>query len=86
MVFIKGTPQSPKCGFTRQLLSILEGLGTDFDYFDILSDENVRQNLKIYSNWPTYPQVYLKGELLGGLDIIKELKESGELEILFDQI
>lgn len=80
MIFIKGTPQSPRCGFTRQLLDLFSQQGIeDFDHFDILQDEEVRQGLKAYSEWPTYPQIYLKGELLGGLDILKELAQSGQL-------
>jgi len=79
MIFMKGSPAGPKCGFSRQLMEIMSETQLKFDTFDILTDETVRQGLKTYSNWPTYPQVYVKGELIGGLDIIKELKESGEL-------
>jgi len=78
-IFMKGDPQGPKCGFSRQLMVIMEETKLEFKTFDILSDEDVRQGLKKFSNWPTFPQVYVKGELIGGLDIIKELKESGEL-------
>jgi len=80
MVFMKGTPDAPRCGFSRTLISILNEVNANYDTFDILSDEEVRQSLKVLSNWPTYPQVYVKGQLIGGLDIIKELKESEELE------
>jgi len=80
MVFMKGSPDAPRCGFSRTLISILNEANVKYDTFDILSDEEVRQSLKVLSNWPTYPQVYAKGQLVGGLDIIKELKESGELE------
>ncbi|KAH9426040.1 Glutaredoxin 3 [Dermatophagoides pteronyssinus] len=80
MVFIKGTPEQPRCGFTRTLLSILKEMNVQFGYFDILSDEEVRQSLKSYSKWPTYPQLYVKGSLIGGLDIIQDLRENGELE------
>lgn len=79
MIFIKGTPTQPRCGFTRTLLNLLNQLEIKYGYFDILSDEEVRQSLKAYSNWPTYPQVYIKGSLVGGLDIIQDLNESGEL-------
>lgn len=79
MVFMKGNPKTPRCGFSRQLMEILNETGVAFETFDILEDEDVRQGLKTFSNWPTYPQIYVKGELIGGLDIIKELKESGEL-------
>jgi len=79
VVFMKGDPDTPKCGFSRQLMEIMKDTGVDFDYFDIFTDEDVRQGLKSYSNWPTYPQVYVKGEFVGGLDIIKEIREAGEL-------
>ena len=80
MIFMKGNPEEPKCGFSRTLIGILNETGIPYGTFDIFSDEDVRQGLKKYSNWPTYPQVYVKGELVGGLDIIKELKESGDLD------
>jgi len=80
MVFMKGSAMAPRCGFSRTLVGILDEAKVNYDTFDILSDEDVRQSLKTYSNWPTYPQVYVKGNLIGGLDIIKELKESGELD------
>ncbi|NXA17838.1 GLRX3 protein, partial [Ibidorhyncha struthersii] len=79
MLFMKGSKQVAKCGFSRQIIEILNNTGVDYETFDILEDEEVRQGLKTYSNWPTYPQLYVKGELVGGLDIVKELKESGEL-------
>lgn len=79
MLFLKGNKEAAKCGFSRQILEIMNGAGVEYDTFDILQDEEVRQGLKTYSNWPTYPQLYVKGELIGGLDIVKELKESGEL-------
>jgi len=81
LIFMKGDPATPKCGFSRQLMEIMKNDATDvkFETFDIFTDEEVRQGLKTYSNWPTYPQVYVKGEFVGGLDIIKEIKEAGEL-------
>ncbi|XP_040292486.1 glutaredoxin-3 [Bufo bufo] len=79
-LFMKGNRQMAKCGFSRQILEILNNMGVDYETFDILEDEEVRQGLKTYSNWPTYPQLYVNGELLGGLDIVKEMKESGDLE------
>ena len=75
MLFIKGTPAAPKCGFSRQAVELLTGAGIQFGSFDILSDEEVRQGLKRHSNWPTYPQIYVNGDLIGGLDILKELAE-----------
>ncbi|CAN9514167.1 unnamed protein product [Ophioblennius macclurei] len=80
MLFMKGHPQEPRCGFSRQIVALLKEKNIQFSSFDILSDEEVRQGLKTFSNWPTYPQLYVKGELIGGLDIVKELAESGELE------
>uniref|UniRef100_A0A8C5XJG9 Thioredoxin domain-containing protein n=1 Tax=Microcebus murinus TaxID=30608 RepID=A0A8C5XJG9_MICMU len=77
MLFMKGNKQEAKCGFSRQILEILNTTGVEYETFDILEDEEVRQGLKTYSNWPTYPQLYVKGELVGGLDIVKELKENG---------
>uniref|UniRef100_A0A8C4EST9 Glutaredoxin domain-containing protein n=1 Tax=Dicentrarchus labrax TaxID=13489 RepID=A0A8C4EST9_DICLA len=79
MLFMKGNKEAARCGFSRQTLELLNGAGVDYDTFDILQDEEVRTGLKTYSNWPTYPQLYVKGELIGGLDILKELKESGDL-------
>ncbi|NXX12365.1 GLRX3 protein, partial [Podargus strigoides] len=79
MLFMKGSKQMAKCGFSKQIIEIMNNTGVDYETFDILEDEEVRQGLKTYSNWPTYPQLYVKGELVGGLDIVKELKESGEL-------
>ncbi|XP_017664827.1 PREDICTED: glutaredoxin-3 [Lepidothrix coronata] len=79
MLFMKGNKQMAKCGFSKQIIEIMNNTGIDYETFDILEDEEVRQGLKTFSNWPTYPQLYVKGELVGGLDIVKELKESGEL-------
>ncbi|KAH8274017.1 hypothetical protein KR044_008097 [Drosophila immigrans] len=80
MVFMKGDRNAPRCGFSKQLIAIVNDTKLPYETFDILSDEEVRQGLKTYSDWPTYPQVYVKGELIGGLDIIKELLTSNELE------
>eukprot|EP00056_Hartaetosiga_gracilis_P002557 m.54986 g.54986 ORF g.54986 m.54986 type:complete len:216 (-) comp11104_c0_seq2:116-763(-) len=80
MLFMKGSPEEPKCGFSRRMVELLNSAGaTVFGHFNILADNEVRQGLKTYSDWPTYPQLYISGELVGGLDIAKELKESGEL-------
>jgi len=79
MIFIKGMPNAAKCGFSNTLLQMLAKLDIKFEYFDILTDESVRQGIKKYSNWPTFPQIYFKGELLGGLDIFKEMIENGEI-------
>ena len=80
MLFMKGLPSAPRCGFSRQMVELLEAEQIPFDSFDILQDEEVRQGLKTYSNWPTYPQLYVKGELIGGLDIVKEMKEDTSLK------
>lgn len=80
MLFMKGNPANPRCGFSRTIVSILDNYKTDYKSFDILQDNEVREGLKKFSNWPTYPQLYLNGELIGGLDIVKEMDESGELE------
>eukprot|EP00049_Salpingoeca_infusionum_P017989 m.355290 g.355290 ORF g.355290 m.355290 type:complete len:214 (-) comp17213_c0_seq1:2565-3206(-) len=79
MLFMKGSPDEPRCGFSRTMVGLLKETGIEFDSFDILSDNDVRQGLKTYSNWPTYPQLYVNSELIGGLDIVKELKATGEL-------
>jgi Grx4 family monothiol glutaredoxin len=79
-LFMKGTPEEPRCGFSKQAIQILKDHNASFSFFDILSDNEVREGLRKYSNWPTYPQLYIKGELIGGLDIIKELVQNGELK------
>lgn len=79
MVFMKGDKNTPRCGFSKQLVAILNETKVPYETFDILTDEEVRQGLKTFSDWPTYPQVYVKGELQGGLDIIKEMLAGGEL-------
>ncbi|KAL6945355.1 monothiol glutaredoxin grx4 [Hanseniaspora vineae] len=75
MLFMKGTPSEPKCGFSRQMVGILREYQVRFGFFDILKDDAVRQGLKKFSDWPTFPQLYMNGELQGGLDIIKESLE-----------
>ncbi|KAJ2449016.1 glutaredoxin [Coemansia sp. RSA 2336] len=79
MLFIKGTAAQPRCGFSKQLIGLMNEHNIKYGYFDILKDEQVRQGLKEYSDWPTYPQLYIDGELVGGLDIVKEMIKSGEL-------
>ena len=78
MLFMKGTPSTPQCGFSRQLVGLLREKGVRYGFFNILADEEVRQGLKAWSDWPTFPQLYLKGELVGGLDIVKEELENDE--------
>ncbi|CAG9827502.1 unnamed protein product [Diabrotica balteata] len=79
MLFMKGNRDVPRCGFSRKIIDILNSINASYETFDILSDEEVRQGLKTYSDWPTYPQLYINGELVGGLDIVKEMLESGDL-------
>jgi Grx4 family monothiol glutaredoxin len=79
MLFMKGVPSAPRCGFSRQMVELLDNEGASYDAFNILEDEEVRQGLKTFSDWPTYPQLYVEGEFIGGLDICKELAQSGEL-------
>ncbi|AAQ00130.1 MULTISPECIES: Grx4 family monothiol glutaredoxin [Prochlorococcus] len=79
MVFMKGTKLMPQCGFSNNVVQILNALGKHFETFDVLSDMDIREAIKEYSNWPTIPQVYLKGEFLGGSDILIEMYNSGEL-------
>ena len=79
MLFMKGSPSAPQCDFSNKIVAILRENGIRFSTFNILSDEEVRQGLKEFSKWPTYPQLYVDGKLIGGLDIVKELVEEGEL-------
>jgi len=80
VLFMKGTPDFPQCGFSAQTSGALRKLGVDFRAVNIFEDPELREGLKRYSNWPTYPQLYLKGELLGGCDITMEMYRSGELQ------
>lgn len=79
-LFMKGSPQMPQCGFSANTTSILNSLGVSYKTFDILSDMDIREGVKQYANWPTYPQLYHKGQLLGGNDIVVEMYHSGELQ------
>jgi len=79
-LFMKGIPDAPQCGFSSNVVAILNHLKVEFNTFDILSDMDIRQGVKDFSNWPTYPQLYLKGKLVGGNDIITEMYESGDLK------
>mmetsp|Transcript_602 Transcript_602/g.938 ORF Transcript_602/g.938 Transcript_602/m.938 type:complete len:326 (-) Transcript_602:133-1110(-) len=85
MLFMKGVPSAPRCGFSRQIVEMLDNEGVSYDAFNILEDEEVRQGLKKFSDWPTYPQLYVGGELVGGLDICNEMVESGEFADLLKQ-
>tara|TARA_Y100000385_G_C13025988_1_gene608420 strand:+ start:813 stop:1205 length:393 start_codon:yes stop_codon:yes gene_type:complete len=80
VLFMKGNTNFPQCGFSANSTAILKSLGKKFTTFDILSDMDIRQGLKEYSNWPTFPQLYIKGQLVGGNDIITEMYQEGELQ------
>jgi monothiol glutaredoxin len=80
VVFMKGSKLMPQCGFSNNVVQILNSLGVPYETVDVLSDQDIRQGIKEYSNWPTIPQVYLNGEFLGGSDIAIELYQSGELQ------
>ena len=79
-VFMKGTKLMPQCGFSNNVVQILNALGIGFETFDVLSDMEIRQGIKEFSDWPTIPQVYVKGEFMGGSDILIEMYNSGELQ------
>ena len=79
VLFMKGTPASPMCGFSGQVVQILDHLGVPYKGVNVLEDDSVRQGIKDYSNWPTIPQLYVKGEFVGGCDIIREMFQAGEL-------
>ena len=79
VLYMKGTPVFPMCGFSAQVVQILSQVGVPFQSYNILEDQDLRQGLKEFSNWPTFPQLYVKGELVGGCDIVREMYETGEL-------
>ena len=79
ILFMKGTPEAPRCGFSARTVATLEALGTQFAAVDILPDPRIRQELSALSNWPTIPQLFVRGELVGGCDIVSEMYETGEL-------
>lgn len=83
VLFMKGTPLFPQCGFSSRAIAILDHLGVAYESVDVLQDQEVRQGIKLYSEWPTIPQLYVKGEFLGGSDIMMEMYEAGELQQLF---
>ena len=82
-LFMKGTPDAPQCGFSMAVTNILKILEVNFKSVDVLANQNVREGIKVYSDWPTIPQLYVKNEFVGGCDIIKEMYENGELAKLF---
>ena len=84
LLFMKGTPVFPQCGFSGQTVAALKALGKPIGYVNIFEDPDIREGLKVYSNWPTFPQLYINGELIGGCDIVVEMYNSGELKELLD--
>ena len=84
VLFMKGTPMFPQCGFSATVVGVLSQMGVKFKGIDVLADDGVRQGIKEFSNWPTIPQLYVKGEFIGGCDIVREMAETGELLKLFE--
>tara|TARA_B100000941_G_C28340078_1_gene466251 strand:- start:83 stop:397 length:315 start_codon:yes stop_codon:yes gene_type:complete len=82
-LFMKGTPDSPQCGFSMAVSNVLKHLNVKFKGVNVLEDQNIRQGIKDFSDWPTIPQLYVKGEFIGGCDIVKEMFEKGELKKIF---
>ncbi len=85
VLFMKGTKEMPQCGFSSRVVGVLNYMGVDYRAVNVLADEHIRQGIKEFSDWPTIPQLYVKGEFVGGCDIITEMTLSGELDTLFDQ-
>ncbi|NNC71299.1 MAG: Grx4 family monothiol glutaredoxin [Sphingomonadaceae bacterium] len=85
VLFMKGSPLFPQCGFSSRAIAILEHVGVDFESVDVLQDQEIRQGIKEYSDWPTIPQLYVKGEFVGGSDIMMEMYEAGELGELMQE-
>ena len=79
-LFMKGTPDFPQCGFSNQIVQILGYLGVDYKSANVLADQELREGIKAYTNWPTIPQLYVKGEFVGGADIVTEMFQAGELQ------
>ncbi len=85
VLYMKGTPQSPQCGFSGATVQILQACGVqDFTAVNVLADPEIRDGIKVYANWPTIPQLYIKGELVGGADIVREMYQQGELQKLIN--
>ena len=85
VLFMKGVPDQPRCGFSSQVVQVLDHLGVDFVGVDVLQDESLRQGVKAFSDWPTIPQLYVKGEFVGGSDIVREMFQSGELKPMLEE-
>ena len=85
VLYMKGTPVFPQCGFSAAVVQILSHMGVKFKGIDVLADAEIRQGIKEFSNWPTIPQLYVKGEFIGGCDIVREMFQAGELQQLFSE-
>lgn len=86
VLYMKGSPQLPQCGFSAKVTQLLGACGAQFNSYDVLSDAELRQGLKEYSHWPTFPQLYINGQLVGGCDIVSELYQQGELQKLVAEV
>lgn len=86
LLYMKGTPDFPQCGFSGQTVAALNAIGKPYAFVNIFEDQEVREGLKVYSNWPTFPQLYVNGELIGGCDIVIEMYHSGELKDLLEGV
>jgi len=85
LLYMKGSPKMPQCGFSARAVQCIDACGVDFAYVDVLANPEIRQTLPQYANWPTFPQLYVNGELIGGCDIIMEMYQQGELEPLLQK-
>lgn len=85
LLYMKGSPNQPQCGFSARTVQAVMECGQKFAYVDVLSNQDIRSNLPTYANWPTFPQLWVRGELVGGCDIIAEMHEKGELKALLDE-
>ena len=85
VLFMKGTPDFPQCGFSGQVVQVLDYIGVDYKGINVLASDEIRQGIKEYSNWPTIPQLYVKGEFIGGCDIVREMFQAGELQALMTE-
>jgi monothiol glutaredoxin len=85
VLFMKGTPQMPMCGFSSQVVQILDHLGVTYKGLNVLDSDELRNGIKVYSSWPTIPQLYVKGEFVGGCDIVREMFQGGELQSLLEE-
>jgi len=85
LIYMKGSPYEPKCGFSARTVQALIDCGAEFSYVDILENQDIRENLPTISDWPTFPQVFVTGELIGGCDIVTEMHESGDLQTIINE-